>query len=125
MEKAIELKSGGLLVRDLGPLASTEEGCILELGLTLTAVRPEARTAVAVSLSELDGEDREYPRGTQVLLLPAHHGEACRDIPVRGVRFLLPAELDVSGGRGRRFRVRAERQCIDCPAVCELYAAED
>lgn len=121
MEKAIELKSGGgLLVHDLGPLAPMRDGCILELNLTLEAVRPEARTAVAVSLTELDGSDREYPRGTRILLVPAHHDEGPKDVPVRDVRFILPAELNVGGEAGRRFRVRAERQCIDCPAICEL-----
>lgn len=120
MEKALALKNGGLLVRDLGPLTANEDGCILEFRLTLEAVPPEARTAVAVSLNELDGDDREYPRGTRVLLVPAHHGEHAADIPVQEVRFLLPAELNVGGAAGRRFRVRAERQCIDCPAICEL-----
>lgn len=121
MEKAIELKmGGGLLVHDLGPLAPMAEGCILELAMTLEGVRPEVRTAVAVSLTELDGMDREYPRGTRILLVPAHHEETPKNLDVRDVRFILPAELDVGGEGGRRFRVRAERQCIDCPAVCEL-----
>lgn len=121
MEKAIELTGvKGLLVRDLGPLPPAEEGCILELALTLEGVQPETRTALALTLTELDEAGREFPRGVRTLLVPAHHGEGPRDIVVRDIRFLLPAELDVSGGGGRRLRVRYERQCVDCPAVCEL-----
>lgn len=125
MEKTVELKSSsGLLVQDLGALAPAEEGCVLELSVLLEAVAPECRTAVAVTLTELDERDREYPRGTRVLLVPAHHGEAAADVPLRNLRFLLPPELNVSGGRTRRFQVRVERQCIDCPAFCVLTQAE-
>lgn len=120
MEKAIDLKSGGLVVHELGPLSSSPDGCVLELGLTLESVCPETRTALSVSLAELDGLDREYPRGRRIMLVPAHHEDKPIDLPVRGIRFILPAELDVGGTEGRRFRVRYERQCIDCPAVCHL-----
>ncbi len=121
MEKAIAFASdGGLLVQDLGPLPPVENGCILELALTLEAVRPETRTALALTLTELDEQDREYPRGTKILLIPAHHDEAPKNLAVRDVRFILPSELDVGGESGRRFRVTAEHQCIDCPAVCLL-----
>ncbi len=121
MEKAIELTGvNGLLVRDLGPLPAEEAGCILELALTLERVCPETRTALALTLTELDEAGREFPRGVRTLLVPAHHGEEPRDITVRDIRFLLPAELDVGGKEGRRLRVRYERQCIDCPAVCEF-----
>ena len=52
MEKAIELTGvNGLLVRDLGPLPASEEGCILELALTLEGVHPETRTALALTLT--------------------------------------------------------------------------
>ena len=121
MEKTIELTGvSGLLVRDLGPLPASEDGCILELAVTLEAVRPETRTALALTLTELDEAGREFPRGIRTLLVGAHHGEEPRDITVRDIRFLLPAELDVGGEGGRRLRVRCERQCVDCPAVCEL-----
>ena len=120
MKKVIELCGvKGLLVRDLGPLPPSEEGCILELALTLTAVQPETRTALAITLTELDEAGREFPRGVRTLLIPAHHGEKAQDIAVRDIRFLLPAALDVSGCGGRQLRVRYERQCVDCPAVCE------
>lgn len=121
MKKAIELTGvNGLLVRDLGVLPCTEEGCILELALTLEGIRPETRTALAITLTELDESGREFPRGVRTLLIPAHHNESATDIPVRNVRFILPAELNVGGIGGRRFRVQYERQCVDCPAVCEL-----
>lgn len=121
MEKAITMSScGGLLVQDLGPLPPAENGCILELSLSLEGVRPETRTALALTLSELDEADREYPRGTKILLVPAHHEEMPLDLPVEGIRFILPRELSVGGTEGRRFRVQAECQCVDCPAVCVL-----
>lgn len=124
MEKAIAMTAcGGLLVYDLGPLPPAGEGCVLELSLTLEQVRPETRTAVALTLTELDGRDMEYPRGMRTLLVPAHHDEDPRDVTVQNIRFLLPCELSVGGPEGRRFRVRYERQCIDCPAVCELTQA--
>jgi Ca-activated chloride channel family protein len=120
MEKAIELTGvNGLLVRDLGLLPASGEGCILELAVTLEGVRPETRTALALTLTELDERDREFPRGVRTLLIPAHHNEGATDITVRDIRFILPAELNVGGDGGRRLRVRYERQCVDCPAVCE------
>lgn len=121
MEKNVVFsQERGLLVYDLGPLSPNREGCVLELSLTLEGVCPETRTALAVTLTELDNEDREYPRGLHTLLIPAHHGDSPRNVVVRDLRFILPAELDVSGGKGRRFRAQCESHYVDFPACCRL-----
>ena len=46
----------------------------------------------------------EYARGFRAVTVPAHDGCGCRDMPVTGVRFVLPEDLRVDGGRGRRGR---------------------
>lgn len=124
LHETVRLAPGGnYLVCALGELSPAEDGCILELNLTLADVCPEKRTALAVTVSELDRDDREYPRGLRTLLIPAHHGEAPVDVYLDAVRFVLPGSLDVGGG-DRRFVVRADCHYVDYHARCQLPAGE-
>ena len=110
----------GLLVHCLGSIPPTAGGCVVEFTFTLPAVPPDTRTAVAVTLLELDQEGRAFPRGMRTLLLPAHHNTRPMDIRAEGVRFILPAELDLSGDGTRRLAVQAESQYVDFHARCNM-----
>lgn len=117
----VEVEPGrGLLVQDLGAIPAADGGCVLELSLRLSGVCPDARTALALTLTELDKDGLEYPRGLRTLLVEAHHGPDANDVAVEAVRFPLPRALDVSGGGIRRFLVRVDAQCVDCHSVCRL-----
>ena len=56
------------------------------------------RTALAVILTEVDKSGREHQRGLKTITIPAHHYPNCRDILVRCIKFVLPEDLNVSGG---------------------------
>lgn len=117
----VEVEPGrGLLVHDLGTYSPTDGGFVLELSLRLEDVCPEARTALAVTLTELDEDGQAYPRGMRTLLVPAHHGREAAPVEVEPIRFPLPRELDVSGGGVRRFQARVDVQCVDCHSCCRL-----
>ena len=110
----------GLLVHCLGSIPPTAGGCVVEFAFTLPAVPPDTRTAVAITLLELDGEGRAFPRGMRTLLLPAHHSNQPMDVQAEGVRFILPAELDLSEDGTRRLVVQAESQYVDFHARCDM-----
>ena len=113
-------RDAGLLIQRLDTLCPECGGCILELALELEAVPPETRTAVALTVTELDEQDREYPRGLRTLLVHGHHEADPVHLAVPPVRFVLPAELDLSGGGKRRFLVRVDANYVDCHARCRL-----
>lgn len=126
IQEALRLRSvgagpqDGLLVHDLGTLPVAPGGCVVEFSFTLPAVPPDTRTAVALTLLELDGAGRAFPRGMRTLLLPPHHSPQPTDIRADGVRFVLPAELDLSGEGRRRLAVQAEAQYVDFHARCDM-----
>lgn len=82
---------------DAGSLTLDSLGCILQLDVTLRNVCPHKRVALAVLLSEVDRCGNEYKRGMKVLTVPAHTKDACQDVTVRCIKFVLPEILDVSG----------------------------
>ena len=53
----------GLLVHYLGSIPPAAGGCVVEFAFTLPAVPPDTRTAVAITLLELDKEGRAFPGG--------------------------------------------------------------
>ena len=110
----------GLLVHYLGKIPPAADGCVVEFSFTLPAVPPDTRTAVAITLLELDGEGRAFPRGMRTLLLPAHHSTRPMAIQAEGVRFILPAELDLSRDGQRRLVVQIESQYVDFHAQCNM-----
>lgn len=73
-------------------------GRILQLNVTLKNICPGKRVAMAVILSEMDEKGTEYPRGVKTMTIPAHSSQTCQDVLVKCVKFVLPEDLDVSGG---------------------------
>lgn len=116
---------------DLGDTYLQSQGRILEVRATLHNVCPEKRVALAVLLSEVDEKGKEHPRGMKTVTVPVHHCPACRNVLVRGIRFILPEDLNVSGTPGklctpRNLRVRLfshyvdyDFQCCNVTATCK------
>ena len=108
---------------DAGDLALESLGRILQLTVTLKNVCPNRRVALAVVLTEVDDKDVEHKRGLKTLVIPAHHRVGCRDVKVRCVKFILPEELDVTGGSDaicdqRKFKARLFAHYIDNDFAC-------
>lgn len=66
----------------------------------------------------------EYQRGMKAITIPAHDFPTCRDVLVRCIKFVVPEDLDVSGGatdalcNPRNFRVRFIAHNIDTDYRC-------
>ena len=86
------------IVVDAGDVYLESMGRILQLDATVKNVCPEKRVALAVILTEVDEEGEEHQRGMKAFTIPAHHGTACRDVLVKCIKFILPEDLDISGG---------------------------
>ena len=108
---------------DLGDTYLQSQGRILEVRATLHNVCPDKRVALAVLLSEVDKKGKEHPRGMKTVTVPVHHCPACRNVLVRGIRFILPEDLNVSGTPGklctpRNLRVRLFSHYVDYDFQC-------
>ena len=101
------------VMAELGDLYIASPGRIVELGLTLKAVCPHKRTALAVLLT--DGEEGGF-RSMKTFTIPAHCGPGCRDIKVEGIRFAVPDSachcLD------RKMKVRLMANYMDTDFEC-------
>lgn len=86
------------LVVDLGNTLLESLGRIVQLDVTIKNVCPDRRVALAVILTEVDDFGNEYQRGMKAFTIPAHHYPGCRDILVKCIKFVLPEDLNVSGG---------------------------
>ncbi len=86
---------------DLGDTDLQSQGRILEVRATVRNVCPDKRVALAILLSEVDSKGEEHPRGMKTVTIPKHHCPTCRNVLVRGIRFILPEDLNVSGTQGR------------------------
>ncbi|MBO5196980.1 MAG: VWA domain-containing protein [Lachnospiraceae bacterium] len=111
-------------VVDVGDVYQESLGRILQLNVTVKNVCPGKRTALAVILTEVDDKKEEHPRGMKTITIPAHHQSSCRDILVRCIKFVVPEDLDVSGGtpnalcNQRNFKVRVIAHSIDTDFHC-------
>ena len=96
----------------------------MQLDVNLKNVCPRKRVALAIALSEVDQQGNEYQRGTKTLTIPAHFSTSCRDVLVKCVKFILPEDLDVSGGsttamcNTRNFKARVFAHNIDSDFYC-------
>ena len=87
-------------------------------------VCPGKRVALAVILTEVDENGLEHQRGMKTMTLPAHSYPTCRDMLVKCIRFVLPDDLDVSGGEPqsmcgtRSLRARVIAHNIDTDYRC-------
>ena len=103
---------------DMGDTVLEDQGRILDLSLTLKNVCPGKRVALGVALTEVDSCQNEYPRGIKTMTIPAHSNICCTDIPVTGMRFIMPEDISVSGSTSmctsqRHFIVRVDAHYID------------
>lgn len=86
------------LTVDLGDTWLESQGRILQLDVTVKNVCPGKRVALGIILTETDTNGQEHSRGMKAITIPAHYAPTCRDVTVKCVRFVLPEDLNVSGG---------------------------
>ena len=112
------------IVVDMGDVYLESQGRIVQINVTLKNVCPDKRVALAVILTEVDCKGKEYQRGMKTFTIPAHHSPGCRDVLVKCIKFVLPEDLNVSGGcpRGlcstRNLKVRFIAHNIDTDFRC-------
>lgn len=123
----IELSVDGCrdsVVLDMGDVYPESLGRILQLNVRVKNVCPGKRVALAAVLTEVDSNGDEHQRGMKTMTLPAHNYPNCRDILVRRIKFVLPEDLDVSGGstrsicNARNFKARFIANNIDTDYDC-------
>lgn len=111
-------------VVDAGDVYLESQGRILQLNVTVKNVCPGKRVALAVILNEVAPDGAEYARGMKAITIPAHNSSGCRDILVKCIKFVLPEDLDVSGGtpdalcNSRKFNVRFIANTLDTDYRC-------
>ena len=112
------------VVLDAGDVYLESLGRILQLDVTVKNVCPGKRVALAVILTEIDANGVEYQRGMKTITIPAHNYPSCRDVLVKCIKFVLPEDLDVSGGASnaicntRNFKARFISHNIDTDFRC-------
>ena len=91
------------------------------------AVTPDAAdleelfAELAAILTELDEDGMEHQRGMKAMTIPAHSFPGCKDIRVTCIRFVVPDDLNLSGGglcSPRRFKARFLANSIDTDYRC-------
>ena len=87
------------------------QGRILDVVTTLHNVCPGRRSAVGLTLTEVDNDGSERARGFRAITVPAHHSNCSRDVQLESVRFILPE--DVSLQRRRHFVCRVDHHYMD------------
>lgn len=109
----------------LADMLPSSQGRILELSACIRNVCPGKRTAVAVSVHELDENNVEHARGMKCMTMPAHHERSCRDVMLQGIRFVLPEDISLAGNcpsgsscARRRFVVRTLAHYVDMDSEC-------
>lgn len=112
------------VVVDLGDTYMESLGRIVQLDVTVKHVCPGKRVALGIILTEVDSNGREYSRGMKTITIPAHHASSCRDVIVKCIKFVLPEDLNVSGGvpgslcSPRNLKVRLIAHNIDTDFRC-------
>ncbi|MGN1328074.1 MAG: VWA domain-containing protein [Eubacterium sp.] len=109
---------------DAGDLTFESLGRILQLDVKIKNVCPRRRVALAVALTEVDDKGFEHQRGLKTMTIPMHEESSCKDVVVRCIKFVLPEDLDVSGGsttsicNKRKFKARLITHYIDNDFFC-------
>ena len=123
----IDISIGGCqdsIIYEVGDVYLESMGRILQLDVNVKNVCPHRRVALGIILTEVDQNGEEHQRGMKTITVPAHNYPACRDVLVRCVKFVLPEDLDVSGGSAysmcntRNFKVRCIAHPIDTDYRC-------
>lgn len=84
------------IVIDMGDVRLDSVGRIAEVRLNVKNVCPGRGVSLGVFLNEVDEAGEEIKRGFKTFHLPPHSAEACRDIEVRCIRFVLPENDEYS-----------------------------
>ena len=90
-------------------------GRVLDVTTTLENVCPGRRSAVGLTLSEVDENGAEYARGFRAISVPAHHGSCSRDVQLDAVRFILPEDMSLQ--RRRHFVCRVNHHYLDADSI--------
>ena len=112
------------VVVNMGDVCLESLGRIIQMDVTVKNVCPGRRVALAVILTEVDENGLEHPRGIKAVTIPAHYLTGCRDVLVKCIRFVVPEDLDVSGGdpramcNPRNFKARFIAHNIDSDFYC-------
>lgn len=112
------------LTADLGNTYMESLGRIVQLDVTVKNVCPGKRVALGIILTETDRNGQEHSRGMKAITISAHNAPSCRDVTVKCVRFVLPEDLNVSGGSScslcskRNLKVRLIAHNIDTGFQC-------
>lgn len=98
-------------------------GRIVQVDVTVRNVCPGKRVAVAVMLTEYGPNGEEYARGTKAFTIPALVGEACQDVSLRCIHFVVPEDLDPAEDphticNARQFNARVMANYVDTDFVC-------
>lgn len=115
-EDSVEFDAGNIQLESLGR--------ILQIDVKIKNVCPHRRVALAVILTEVDSRGTEHQRGLKTITVPEHNSASCKDVVVRCIKFVLPEDLDVSGGspngicNKRKFKARFITHYIDNDFFC-------
>lgn len=92
-------------------------GRVLDVSVTLENVCPGRRSAVGLTLTEVDENGAEYARGFRAVTVPAHSGSGNCSIQLQPVRFILPDDQSLQ--RRRHFICRVDQHYMDAdPLLC-------
>ena len=109
---------------DLGDTYLESQGRIIQMDVTIKDVCPGKRVALAAILTEVDENGMEYQRGMKTITVPAHNRSQCHDVLVKGIKFVVPDNLDVSTAppssmcNQRKFKARFIANNIDTDFFC-------
>ena len=109
---------------DLGDVYLESLGRILQFDVNIKNVCPNKRTALAILLDEVDTNGQSHSRGMKIITIPAQQSNSCKDILVKCIKFIVPEDLDVSGGtptslcNPRNFKVKVLANSLDRDFEC-------
>ena len=90
-------------------------GRMLDVSCTLQNVCPGRRSALGLTLTEVDKNGAEYARGFRAVTVPAHNNRCNQDVQVDAVRFILPEDLSLQDRR--HFIVRTQHHYLDANSI--------
>ena len=90
-------------------------GRTLDVNCTLLNVCPGRRSALGITLTEMDEDGAEYARGFRAITVPAHNARCNQDVNVDTVRFILPEDLSLQSRR--HFVVRTQHHYLDASSI--------
>lgn len=90
-------------------------GRVLDVNATLLNVCPGRRSALGVTLTEVDENGAEYARGFRAVTVPAHNGRCNQDVQVDTMRFILPEDQSLQARR--HFIVRTQHHYLDADSI--------